>query len=215
MVGIANSMILSNNKDNLEALNNCVSYDKKKGIGTVTFKGLNKTYSFPASDIEKHMARLGTEDPDFPLLALGYEQFLLEDDGDNIDHDIEAQAKNAKNEGQRQGVKMLSEMAPKSKTIDAGSPSDFYFAITGKEMIKNEMSDEAFNKAKDSLNNGGVVNACTIPSDINDEFVNNHNYSVLKIDDENVTLYEPNEGKEIICSVEKFKQRFAGIFYNE
>lgn len=214
IVGIANSMILSNNKDNLKALNDCVSYDKKKGIGTVTFKGLNKTYSFPASEIEKHMARLGTEDPDFPLLALGYEQFLLEDDGDNIDHDIEAQAKNAKNEGQRQGVKMLSEMAPKSKTIDGGSPSDFYFAITGKEMIQEKLTEESFNKAKDSLNNGGVVNACTVSSDINDEIANNHNYSVLNIDDKNVTLYEPNVGKKIICSIEKFKQRFAGIFYN-
>ena len=195
IVGIVNSMILSKNNNNLEDLNDCVSYDKEKGIGTVTFKGLNKTYSFPASEIEKHMTRLGTEDPDFPLLALGYEQFLLEDDGDNIDHDIEAQAKNA-------------------KTIDGGSPSDFYFAITGKEMIQEKLTKESFNKAKDSLNNGGVVNACTVSSDINDEIANNHNYSVLNIDDKNVTLYEPNEGKKIICSIEKFKQRFAGIFYN-
>jgi|GEM_PF-6729840 len=214
MVGVANSMILSNNKDNLEVLNDCVSYDKEKGIGTVSFKGLNRTYSFPVSEIEKHMARLGTEDPDFPLLALGYEQFLLEDDGDNIDHAMEAQAENAKNDEQRNAVKVVAKLAPKSKTIDAGSPSDFYFAITGKEMIVDEVSDESFNKAKDALNNGGIVNACTIPSDINDEFVNNHNYSVLKIDGENVTLYEPNECKEIVCSVEKFKQRFAGIFYN-
>ncbi len=214
IVGIVNSMILSNNKDNLETLNKCVSYDKEKGIGTVTLKGLNKTYSFSASEIEKHMSRLGTEDPDFSLLALGYEQFLLEDDGDNIDHEIEAQKKNAKDERQRQAVKMLSEIPPKSKTIDGGSPSDFYFAITGKKMTQESLSEESFNKAKASLNNNGIVNACTISSNINDEFANNHNYSVLKIDDNNITLYEPNEGKEIICSVEKFKQRFAGIFYN-
>lgn len=207
IVGIVNSMILSKNNNNLEDLNDCVSYDKEKGIGTVTFKGLNKTYSFPASEIEKHMTRLGTEDPDFPLLALGYEQFLLEDDGDNTEA-------HAKNEEQFLGMINLSKLPPKSKTIDGGSPSDFYFAITGKEMIQEKLTEESFNKAKDSLNNGGVVNACTVSSDINDEIANNHNYSVLNIDDKNVTLYEPNEGKKIICSIEKFKQRFAGIFYN-
>ncbi len=207
IVGIVNSMILSKNNNNLEDLNDCVSYDKEKGIGTVTFKGLNKTYSFPASEIEKHMTRLGTEDPDFPLLALGYEQFLLENDGDNTEA-------HAKNEEQFLGMINLSKLPSKSKTIDGGSPSDFYFAITGKEMIQEKLTEESFNKAKDSLNNGGVVNACTVSSDINDEIANNHNYSVLNIDDKNVTLYEPNEGKKIICSIEKFKQRFAGIFYN-
>lgn len=211
MVGITNSMISSENKENLQDLDNCVSYDKERGIGTVIFKGLNRTYSFPIAEIEKHMARLGTEDPDFPLMALGYEQYLLEDDDNNI-KDVDLSS--APTDAHREVLEMLAQKPPNTKTIDERiNPADFYYAITGKFLNASELNDESFNAAKESLNKGGIVNAGTSENGY-DEFMNHHNYSVISIDDENVKLLEPNSLEEIICPIEKFKQRFIAIFYN-
>lgn len=221
IVGIVNSMFLSDNEENKIDLDNCITYDKSKGIGTVTFKGLNKTYSFTKEEIEYHMTRLGYEDPDFPLMVLGYEQYLLE--GRKVQVEIQNDAR--LNEHHKQQINADIEKIYGSKIVDGTSPSNFYNAITGKDMKIKEISDNSIKNAMQALQKGHIVNACTPSANKNNEIsasemnqyyiIPAHNYSILNINDKYVTYLEPNTAEEKTCPIDIFKKRFTKFYISE
>lgn len=65
-------------------LKNVLKYDKENGLGYVTFDGFKKEYTFTKQEINESMTRLGTGDPDFTLLCLGYEKYR-EENGKRVD----------------------------------------------------------------------------------------------------------------------------------
>lgn len=69
---------LLQSKNGIEILNKTIIYDSKNQKGTVKFAGLDKEYTFTKDEIMQAMTRLGTGDPDFTLLCLGYEKYREE-----------------------------------------------------------------------------------------------------------------------------------------
>ena len=206
MASIVNSMVLSMNSQNLKDLDDAVTYDYEAGIATVKFLGLGCAYEIPLEDIDVNMTRFGTNDPDFPAIALAYEKYLIGDEGIKI------------NEEPRDVAGTAFYFQIRNKIVDNDNPANFYYALTGKIMKSAKLSEfDSFGKAKASLEKGGIVNAGTPPYNVNssDKFLPSHNYSVIEIDEENdrVVLYEPNLEEYKEATIEEFKREFLVVFY--
>ena len=180
-----------------EILKNCIKYDDTNNTSTISFKGVDKEYTFTKEEIAQAMGRLGTGDPDFTAFLLGYEQYRTEELGRTVDG------------GTAIEVTQVLTGQECDSNIMFGSPM---FAIT----------DEILDALQTKMETGDMlINAGTPPRDVDTEFsendnkmglANSHAYCIKQITSDSVYLIEPTTDKEIKISRELFLEKFASYF---
>ena len=186
-------------------------FDKNKCI--VDFKGLNKRYTLSADAISHNMSRLGRKDADYSGLVMAYEKFR--ESGSLFDGSINLP-----------DCFYIEHRGENDRRVDSGSPSEFFYALTGQVMFEsnNKITDMDIQKARKCLATGrGIVNAGTIQKENkNDEIplidrgfgvVPKHNVSVTKIDDKTITIYDSVTEKETAYPIHKFKKYFSKLYW--
>ncbi len=181
---------LMQTEEGRELLKEALSYDESEGVGTVNFKGLDKSYSFTKAEIKKGMTRLGTGDPDFTLLCLGYEKYR-EEQGKQVD------------------------LGHATDLLDAlGARNSFvnYDTLFGKVYrINNEM----LNDFKTVMKSGhGFACAGTwpeLPKEATDKELHaGHDYYIKQINnDGTITVSDVLVKKDIVLKENEFKEYFG------
>lgn len=167
-------------KEGKKIINDSLEYDPQTETSTVNFKGAKKRYSFSKDEVKKAMGRLGTGDPDFTVLVMGYEKYRSENLGRVVDGGLgnEVMFALCGNKGENNLVEGFGTMR-----------------INGNLLDKLQAKLAAGN---------AVVTAGTPIADENTEFskkdekagfVNNHAYCVSKITDKYVYVINPTDQK--------------------
>ncbi len=173
-------------------LEDSLDYDETTKIGKVYLKGASKEYSFTKDEIKDAMGRLGSGDPDFTLLVMGYEKYREEFqhkpvDGGKSDEFLKVLTGKECLTNYHFGIaepltdkslKSLEKMLEtKNYAITAGTPE---------ESGENEFSKK---EKKQGLK----------PE---------HSFALTKIDEKFVYLVDPVSNKKIKLSKEEFKNDF-------
>ena len=183
-----------------EILNNSIKYDDTNDTSTISFKGVDKEYTFTKEEIAEAMGRLGTGDPDFTAFLLGYEQYRTEELHQTVDGGSAIEV-----------MKVL---------IGKECDSNIIFGSHGYSLT-DELLDSIQQKMADK---DMMVTVGTPPRDVNTEFsekdnqmglANSHAYCVKQITDDSVILIEPNTDKEITLSRKMFLEKFLSCFTAE
>lgn len=179
-------------EEGAQIIDEAYDYDFENETATIEFEGYNKSYTFTKEEIIVAMGRLGTGDPDFTALSLGWEKLRTETE------------KKCADSGQSNDVFFAF-------TGKKGDSNLSYFGPMG---IRNENLDYLQNKMKQ----GSVaVTAGTLQLTVDTEMseddtkngiINNHMYSILEITDKNVKVFDPRTGKNRVHSREVFLQKF-------
>lgn len=169
-----------------------IDTDKKSGMSKITFSGMDKPYEFTKDEIKEAMGRLGTGDPDFTALLLGYEKYRSEKMGKTIDNGF--------------GNEVMKALC--------GNEGDSNLVFGMPTNITNKTLDDLQANLKKG-NFAIVVN--TPPQSVDTEFskeenkkgfVNSHSYSLKEITDKDVFVINPTDQKTVKMSREKFLESF-------
>ncbi len=184
----------------LNILNNTVDYDKKTGIGYVTFQGEGKEYQFTKEETSNAMTRLGYDEPDYVNIALGIEKLKLEN--------------NACVEG-----------GNPEKVLESILPSDIKCHYLGglwwyKKLV-NETLDDLMNDMKE--HDYVIITSSNDEENINDEwleeknvqkhYITMHMYAVKEITPDRIILIEPNTHSENEYTRDEFFLKFQDLIY--
>ena len=180
-----------------EILNNTVKYNPQNNTSTISFKGVDKEYTFSKEEIEHAMGRLGTGDPDFTAFLLGYEQYRTEEKKKNIDGGLGSEV-----------IEVLTGLQADSNLIFDSLCENL--DNTTLDALEYEMSTKQL-----------VITAGTPPKSITTEFsekdnkrglANSHAYCIKQITPDSVYIIEPTADKEIKISREEFLEKFTSYF---
>ncbi len=173
-------------------IDDSLNYDETTQTGKVQLKGISREYSFKKDEIKESMGRLGTGDPDFTLLVMGYEKYREEFQHKPVD-------------GGRSD-EFLKVLTGKDCV------TNYNFGIA------EPLTDKSLNYLEKMLNSKNCVITTGTPEESEEnEFSSKnkrqglmpeHSYAVTKIDEKFVWLIEPTSNKKIKISREKFKQHF-------
>jgi len=196
------SIALTLTNSGLNILNNAVDYDKTTGIGTVTFQGIGKTYQFTKEEISNAMTRLGYDEPDYVIVALGYEMLKLENgtcvEGGNHKEFLEA-------------------ILPPDITCDfVGNLFwDYSFVNNVLDELMNDMKEHDFVITASSSDEESINNEWS--DDINAErhYITRHVYAIKEITPDSVVVIEPNTHTENKYTREEFFLKFRNLVYAE
>lgn len=187
LASAAKSLLQTNNGKAL--LNEALSYDKERGIGVIKFAGLSKEYSFTKDEIKDAMSRLGTGDPDFTLLCLGYEKFR-EENGKRVDSGY--------------ANELLAALRGKGGQTNYDLDSDTRYEIDDSMILKlaNTMkSDNGFGTCGTYKN---------LPSEATEKgLIAGHDYFIKQMGDNVIIVSDAAVKKDIELSLEEFKQYFG------
>lgn len=174
-----------------ECINESLEYDEKTELSKVKLQGAKKEYTFTKDEIKKAMGRLGTGDPDFTALIMGYEKYRTEELGKVVDGG-------------------LGDEVAKALTGKETESNLFFMPIP----MDNKLLDKLQKKLETKKT---AVTVGTPPEDVDFEFskkeekagfMESHSYAVKEITDKNVTVINPNTQKEIKMTREKFLASF-------
>ena len=183
-----------------EILSNTIKYNPDNNTSTITFKGVNKEYTFTKEEIEKAMGRLGTGDPDFTAFLLGYEQYRTEELHRTVDGGL--------------GTEVMQ--------VLTGQEGDTNIMFN---LLKQEINNDVLDQLQKAMETKSLVlTAGTPPRELHTEFsekdnkmglANSHAYCVKQITPDSVYLIEPTTDKEIKISRELFIEKFDSYFVVE
>jgi len=170
-----------------------VNYDEETSTHNITLPGANKVYQFSKEETIKAMGRIGTTDPDFTAFALAWEQYITETE---------------------------------SRSSDFGHTTGVMKALTGKNTQSNFMGGFCVGIDNNDINRferliadkKAFITVSTPPESVYTEptieerrkgIKNNHLYTVLAIDENNITLFDPTSGEKTFTR-EEFIENFYG-----
>jgi len=183
-----------------QIVDDALDYNEETQTGTVDFKGLGVKYSFSKQEIIDAMDRLGTGDPDFTLLALGYEKYREEN---NLPVDSGT------------GYEIVYALTGKrcESNIYRDKNGNAFFYLGKPDLFLDEIS-------KVLSKENGIVVLGPYPDSLGHEFTEedkerglspSHAYSVTKIENGNLYLNEPNSNQEVIISLKELGEKFATV----
>ncbi len=176
-------------------LNNALNYDKETGIGTVNFSGLGKNYAFTKEEIKQAMSRLGTGDPDFTLLCLGYEKYREEN--------------NLRVDGGHAEELLIA-------LRGAGAKTNYDLDLNRRYPIDDNMLADV----NEAVNSGQGFAACgtypSLPASGTDKgLLAGHDYYIKQMNSNVITVSDALAKKDIELSFEEFKQYFGIVEYDK
>lgn len=186
-------------------------FDTSKCV--VDFKGFNKQYVIPSDVISHNMSRLGRKDADYSGMVRAYERFRESDDFHNKTIKLpDFFYKDLRGEDDRR--------------VDSGTPSEFFYALTGKIMNNSgdKITDSDIQKARECLATGkGIVNFGTVKeenkkneiplSDRENGVVPGHILSVIRMDAKEAVLYDSVTEKEFSYPLSKMKKYGSTLYW--
>ena len=209
--GVVNSLVRISAGRRL--LDRALPNDFDKNVCIVEFKGLGKRYSIPSGVISHNMSRLGRRDGDYAGMIYAYERFRESDEFINRELNLPEYF-------------YTDHRGSSDRRVDSGTPKEFYYALTGKNMSESgdRITDADIQKARRCLATGkGIVNAGTIMRENKDDEIPlsdrafgvfpKHNVAIVGIDDRNVVIYDSVTEKETAYPITKFKKYFSKLYW--
>lgn len=189
---------LLNTKKGREILNKSISYDKENKISTIRFLGVGKEYQFTEEEIKEAMGRLGSGDPDFVALTLGYEKYRTETFERIVDGGYSSEV-----------MKALCGEDGDSNIVMGFA----YITMNNKDLDNLQEKMQTGNYAVTVHTPNMNVETEFSEEDREMGLVNTHAYSLKSVTDKTVTVINPTTQQEITMSREKFLSSF--VTFNE
>lgn len=209
--GIVNSMVRI--PAGRALLDNSLPSDFDTSKCIVDFKGLNRRYTISADNISHNMSRLGRKDADYSGMIMAFEHFR---------ESGELYNENAK----FPEFFYVDHRGENDRRVDSGTPMEFFYALTGKIMNHSDskITDADIINARRCLATGrGVVNVGTVQAedkkneipleDRANGVVPKHVLSVIRIGQNDVTLYDSVTEKEFSYPISKLKKYCSTLYW--
>lgn len=215
-VGGIKSLALT--EEGAKMIKESISQDEKTGNVTVELKGVGETYTFTPAEIKKRNFDLSSGDDDVRVLEMAIEGHRKKLQAASPDGNFKKNVsvgilEDCKDQDDAEKICAIQKKRP----LTGGYEQEVWYDITGK--TGNQVKAEDLSKALEEIQrnpsrkavglaferDNGVKASGFVSSDPNFKLLLNHEYTIKKVDDQNVTVINPNDtSKEEIISREQF-----------
>lgn len=189
---------LANTKDGAAAIKDAVKKNFWGGV-TVELKGINKKYSFSASDL-KNAKNLSQGDDDVKAIELAIKEYrkdLIEEKMKTLSSDESGFAAIAK---KRKARSVNTGSGTNEDPLKGGDSGEFIYLMTGKKAnsIKNYGTKPSFKNISEIADPKSSPMTISFKKDLDDNLVSGHAYAVLDTNDKVTTLVNPWDNSKVL-----------------